>query len=237
MRISAVILALAVACTSASASDDAFKQFTDGRPVTLQPDKAYIFYRAVVQDSIWTVVLGRTFVRLLSSDELKLAQARRDKDGHFTEEPNVVMVTGEDEYTKTGEEWTYLIAVKPGEYLLIGPQVRHTQPGSLCLGTVKFEAKPGVITDLGYIDWHPNKRWPMIPPRGEHKMIGVRPYEDGMPVPTTLANLPRVAGDWRAVAWFPNYFRSLIDRIEPVPGVLDYDDDGRVIDLKVAKPN
>jgi hypothetical protein len=232
----AVILTLMM--TSAWAgSDDGYKQFTGGKRITVEPDKAYLLYRDVVHDSIWTMPFGRAFVRLLSPEELKAAFARRDKDGQFTEEPNVVMVMGGDAYAKAGEEWTYLVAVKPGDYLLIGPQVNGGQPTCLCLGSVMVKAAPGVITDLGYIYFQPYKRWSATPRRGEHQIIGVKPYADGMPVPGTLVNLPRASGDWRAVADFPNYFRGFVDRIDPVPGVLDYDDDGRMIDLKTTRAN
>ena len=49
--------------------------------------------------------------------------------------------------------FNYLTAVKPGTYIYYGPVLM--QPGGItggicfCMGTVRFEVRPGVITDLG----------------------------------------------------------------------------------------
>jgi hypothetical protein len=63
-------------------------------------------------------------------------------------------------------------------------------------------------------------------------VLAVRPFADGMFVPLQLSGLARASADYRAVGKFPNYFGGPIDRMVPVPGVLDYDADGNVIDLK-----
>lgn len=64
-------------------------------------------------------------------------------------------------------------------------------------------------------------------------IMAVRPPSEGLEVPGALASLPLVRVDYRAVAKFPNYFRTMINRIPTIPGILGYEGD-RAIDLRVA---
>jgi hypothetical protein len=59
----------------------------------------------------------------------------------------------------------------------------------------------------------------------------IRPPAPGMPVPGELGKATLVPADYRAVGKFPNYFRTMISRLTPVPGVLEYERD-RVVDVK-----
>jgi len=226
MRILAAALALLFALCSASA--EAFKQYTHAKPIAVDTDMAYLLIRAVYHESMMTKTPAATLVRTLAPGET---------------DPNVVKLDGDDEYTHVGDEWTYLVAVKPGTYVIFGADFGPGVRTSLCLGTVKFEAKPGVITDLGYVlvalfreptaipelkDLIAVKRYNDPSPM----LLTVRPYREGMPVPTPLAGLPRAPADYRAFAAFPNYLHSAVDRMVPVPDVLDYDTNGHVVDLK-----
>jgi hypothetical protein len=232
--------AVALVLLVAQAHADDFEQFTHGRPITLREDRAYLFFRGLYHEDgrgTPTAVL----VRELTADEMGAAGQAHDKHGRYTEqEPNVLGFDGDNEYTHEGDEWTYVVAVKPGTYIVAG--VGFT---SLCLGTVKFDAKPGVITDLGYILIARNREKTPAPElqdvvariRRDQFMpfvLAVRPFVEGMPVPVAIANLPKVSADYHVVRSFPNYFHTLVDRIVPMPGLIDYDSEGHAIDLKAT---
>ena len=68
-------------------------------------------------------------------------------------------------YEKTAETKTYVQALPPGRYVIAGVAFKGMGGVTcMCMGTVAFEAKPGMLTDLGYllsgIDWrHPQESW------------------------------------------------------------------------------
>jgi len=217
------------------------QRFTDSEPVTLRSDAAYVLVRTNPYGASFIGV--RLFalpvlVRALTPDELNAATARHQQDPHAKEEPNVVVLYGS--YRDTANDRTYLAAIKPGTYLLAGVEFAT----SLCMGTVRFEAKAGTITDLGTILTAKDDGPTDIPElaghvRGEDLnvtptplVMGLRPYAAGMEIPQTLSDLPHAAADYHAVGRFPNYFGTPIDRLAPVPGIIDYDKDGDVLDMK-----
>jgi hypothetical protein len=146
-----------------------------------------------------------------------------------------------------------LVAVKPGTYILGGLTASNwatTDVGgmiaSLCMGTVKFEAKAGVVTDLGTILVALDNRPTNIPELAKYVMgketelnftniVAIRPAQSSSPPPQAFAELAPLPADYRAMSAFPNYSGAALSRIAPLPGVLDYDKDGDVIDLKVKQ--
>ena len=237
MRIATLLLGLLLLAVPSSAENA--QHFKNGSPVVLQPEMAYLLYRSVVHED-WINPVERTLlIRVLTPDELSEIQAPHDKNYAFKTRPNLIVLVGNDAYAKSGTEWTYVAAVPPGAYILAGPPL-------LCMGTVQFEARAGVITDLGYIlktRSNGPTEIPELKPYAPAKhrvyfnplLYAVRPYADGMFIPAALANLPRVSADYRAVDRFPNYLHFFIGRLAPVPGVLDYDAEGNVVDLKANK--
>ena len=65
--------------------------------------------------------------------------------------------------------------------------------------------------------------------------VAIRPAISASAVPQALQSLPLVAADYSAVPPFPNYLGGPLSRLAPLPGVLDYDKDGDVVDLKAAR--
>jgi hypothetical protein len=140
----------------------------------------------------------------------------------------------------------YVVAVPPGNYVIA--TVTHRGMAfigtCLCMGTVRFEARGGVVNDLGYLlgavedfptqipelaPFTGSPAWTHTPPF--MTIMSVRPAADGMEVPAALSALPLVRTEYRAVAKFPNYLRTTINRIPPIPGILAYDGD-RAIDVR-----
>jgi hypothetical protein len=87
----------------------------------------------------------------------------------------------------------------------------------LCMGSVRFEARAGQITDLGLIN----------------SDVAVRPYESGMARPDRLNGHPVVAAEWRAAGKVANFFGILINRHPQLSGILSYRRD-RVIDERTG---
>lgn len=143
-----------------------------------------------------------------------------------------------------GDLVTILIEVPPGTYILYG-----IGSGGLvtcnCLGTVQFEATPGVLTDMGalYADKvHGGSPEPYLEDNLGKSMFNygfifgqaVVPATAATPVIASLKGLPRVAADYHAVGLFREPGAQSINRLAPIPGVLRYDR-GRVIDVRTGQ--
>jgi hypothetical protein len=147
---------------------------------------------------------------------------------------------------KAGSVYRYLTGVKPGTYIWYGP-VTLLVAGSFCycMGTVKFEVKPGTITDLGdflltvarrdgltgqdQIDAAPDIFATQMDGKGEAGPDVAR-YPA---VPSTLSALPVVRAEFHAAGKTNNISNLMINRVRPIPGILGYDRD-TVVDLRTG---
>lgn len=219
-------------------------EFDDGEAISVQAESAYIFMRIPVAKG--TNSFGVAFVRQLSADEMRNAAQDLAKNKRYEdEEPNVIYTNSRYTYTDENGLQTFVFKAKPGTYIIAAGTWGAGMMGTcMCMGTVKFEAKPGVVTDLGYVfgvrddqptsfpELSPYVRGVDMPEGISRYVMTVRPYSDGMFVPKEIVPLPRIAADFHAVDKFPNYFGGIVDRMAPVPGILGYDADGHVLDLK-----
>ncbi len=135
------------------------------------------------------------------------------------------------------EDWSgWLISVEPGTYSLYGA-MSETGNGLMgtcfCMGSVRFEARPGVITDMGEIVMVPEDQRGM--PTAQNFRLGhyltVAPWNAQMRTPQQFANLRVVPAELRAADRMPNYFGVMITRLAPIEGVLAYNRD-EVIDVR-----
>lgn len=149
---------------------------------------------------------------------------------------------------KEKPQYSYMMKVKPGTYSYHGPLFFNPQAGYMgscyCMGSVQFEVKPGVITDLGnFLLAAPGNdirlgiaAAPMVVPTGMFSST-VNEGRPGEPVkyglPHSLGAYPSTVADFRAASKSDNYFGVMISRMPPVPGVLAYQRD-KVVDLKAA---
>lgn len=131
---------------------------------------------------------------------------------------------------------SYLIQVEPGTYSYYGPIMALPNGGATgscyCMGTVSFEARPGVVTNLGdflSLGWADDEAMKLTaavaPPTG--RIAAPASY----PVPAVLAQHSVVPADWRAAGKLNNFFGIAVSRMPPVEGVLGYERD-KVIDLR-----
>ncbi len=157
---------------------------------------------------------------------------------------NLVSVGTGPQFDKGANTFTYLVAVQPGTYTLYGAFLGGNGAAigtCLCMGSVKFEAAAGKVTDMGEL------RLPDEPavvksgaeyPKVEANKAGnlppvLIPSSPGLKPAGRLAGLPIVAADLHAADKIPNFFGILIDRLPSIPGILAYDRDA-IIDLKAA---
>jgi len=239
----AAVLAGVLFSTCAS-SEDSFRQ---GQPVNLQTGSAYVFVRisGKICNFLTCVKVVPYFIRTLSSEELNQASVLAEQDpDHWKDrvEPNVVRPSVNQPYADEGEYQVYLMSLRPGTYVF-GGVWGGLMGTTLSMGSVKFDARPDVITDLGTVITAPDDQPTTIPELKDSvtgKGIGdvVVPYAAAIKPPSTgdapqdLKLLPFTAADYSAVQPFPNYLGASLMRLAPMPGVLGYDKDGQVLDLK-----
>lgn len=142
-------------------------------------------------------------------------------------------------YSK-GETVTYLNAVKPGTWIWYGPLfmgANGTAMGTCqCLGTVRFEVKPGVVTDLGTSladapRWETENdvaRLQLKETNAKRAAAGKEPLKTLVSgsvkygLPASLQSWPSVKAELRASPKINKYYGVLVSRVAPIPGVLAY---------------
>ncbi|MEQ7872869.1 hypothetical protein ABDK56_02545 [Sphingomonas sp. ASV193] len=133
----------------------------------------------------------------------------------------------------------YLQSVKPGTYIWYGPIMVAGGPGTgscNCMGSVRFEVKPGVVTDLGtsLVDlprWQDDKdvaRLQLDQTNAKRVAAGKEPLkapssgEVHYGLPDSLAAWPSVRPAFQASGKMNNYYGATVTRLAPIPGVLAY---------------
>ena len=230
LRLAAIALLGFAVPASAGDPPKPWHEFKANEPIKLEPDKAYIFVRTVE-------MYGFRFVRI---DGDNGAQVDRE---------NLVDLKGFQSIDKSFPGQAHLLAVTPGTYWLYGVKTEYYLDGPwlncLCMGTVRFTAKAGTITDLGTIrDIAYETRGGKRPDRRgkTHNLLGIRddraiqvePVTDRDQIPPAIQNMPRTAATYSAAGWLPNIDGTRIDRISAMPGIIGYDRD-RVVDTKTGK--
>jgi hypothetical protein len=150
-----------------------------------------------------------------------------------------------------GETISYLQAVQPGTYIWYGSvlAVNGIPAGGscVCMGTVRFEVKAGVVTDVGnWLIAAPHWNEDMDVTRLSLKQANEKRVAEGknprLPLaldeikyglPASLKDWPSVQAEFHASPKMNNYFGILISRLAPVPGVLAYHRDV-VVDLRTG---
>lgn len=235
-------------------------------PSTLAPDRAYLLLRSGKAKS-GLFAIEHVLVRAPSASDLTAYRAAREaayrkelprlqkqaKDGPVTSIDEFVFdykgeanafATKRSDNIDVGDLVTMLIEVPPGTYILYGTGVGSRGLVTCnCLGTVQFEAKVGIITDLGslYADKvHGESPEPHLEDNLGKSMFNygfvlgqaVVPATSATPVVAGLQGLPRVVADYHAVGLFREPGAS-INRLAPIPGILRYDR-GKVINERTG---
>ena len=136
-----------------------------------------------------------------------------------------------------GDVSVFLQAVTPGTYRFMG-QMDPLLGGGLCycMGSVRFEAVAGKITDLGTLAADPGAppfvKGDSSAPRNSAFALSLTPASDAMTIDPRLAALPRVNAAYRAAGKMANFWGIAISRLPAIPGILAYDRD-HIIDVAV----
>ena len=236
-------------------------------PAALKPSRAYILLRSSRAKS-GLFPITHALVRIPTDAEINSYRSAREAafqqalpalrkkskgvepsiaDFVFAHDgPNNAFGVKNGQFLEDGPERTFLIEVSPGDYVVYGPSFNGSAVTTCnCLGTVKFSAKPGVITNMGtlYADKaHGPSQIPQIESNVGRSLghaafffgQAVKPADRTTPVPASLANLPVVAADYSAVGSFTDPGTLTINRLAPIPGILGYEN-GKPVDLKTGK--
>ncbi len=263
----AVIAAL-VAPVAAAAKDDAGVVPLVVAPAALRADAAYILLRTSTAKSgmmrIQHVMLRiplpqeledyRT-ARRAAYDAALPELTRKAKDGKvptidefgfdYKGKANSFVVDN-GKFLEDSTMRTVLLEVPPGSYILYGITIGG---GGLitcnCLGTVRFDARAGVITDIGslYADKvHKPSPIPHLednlgPSMFQYGLVlgaALVPPDAATPVPASLGALPREPARFEVVGAYYEPGAGGINRLAPIPGLLGYDH-GRAVDLRPGK--
>jgi len=268
MRLILALLAALAASSPALAAPPTGVTQLRAAPSTLAPDRAYLLLRSG-KAKTGLYAIEHVLVRVPAATDLAAFRAARD-EAYRKELPRLQKqakggpVTAVDEFVfeykgsanafatkrsdnlEVGDLVTLLIEVPAGTYVLYGTSGgSHGLVTCNCLGTVQFDAKPGVVTDMGalYADKvHGESPEPYLEDNLGKSMFNygfifgqaLVPATAATAVPASIAALPRVAADYHAVGLFREPGAQSINRLAPIPGVLRYDR-GRVIDERTGQ--
>ncbi|HEX4694170.1 MAG TPA: hypothetical protein VH326_06485 [Sphingomonas sp.] len=158
--------------------------------------------------------------------------------------PNVQDV-GDNPYKTVGDTDFYLVEVPPGEYVFYGMGAIHNVITCNCLGTVGFTTTPGHVTDIGTVVMDVVSRKSDVPELAGETGLGasangsrfmtvatIRPAGAQTPGMPELDSTIVAPADFEAIGPYPNALAVYINRLAPIVGILAYDKDGHVLDVK-----
>ena len=133
--------------------------------------------------------------------------------------------------------------MKPGVYTYYGSVFFAPNGGYAgvcdCMGTIKFKAGAGKITNLGDflgLHWATSDELKQSSYPASSGEIPWDPVPVDYALPDSLSSWPSVKPEFRAAGKMDNFYGIRIGRFPPLPSVLAYDRD-KVIDLKAkAEP-
>ena len=154
-------------------------------------------------------------------------------------------------YAKSESAVSYLTAVKPGTYIWYGPLIQIPAGGAsgtcYCMGTIRFEVKPGTLTNLGdylFVAPRTTEALDVMTREGLAKVREKAAKDAGGPVtissntaapsfdlPETLKAWPTARAEFQANGKLNNFFGVYVSRIAPIEGVIAYRRD-TVIDAR-----
>jgi hypothetical protein len=150
-----------------------------------------------------------------------------------------------------GGNSTYLQRVWPGRYVVYGSIMINPNGATtgmcVCMGTIAFDARPGVVTDVGLVKagMADALTWPgmlgKIDPQdaakmrtGEMTMMRWTLPDASLPVDPRLSSYKVVPAEFKPAGPVPNYYGVQVDRMTAIPGVLAYDRD-KIVDPSASQ--
>lgn len=235
---------------------------TKGKDVTLSDQKAYILVRNLESTGRFpgAPILVRRLTETEKSDYEKakrVAYDAKEQDvpyERFTPDykgvTNTYFFNARKTYQKDDKTRIWLAEVPPGTYVVYAQAYGASGGACMCMGSVEFTVKAGTITDMGYFNADlidPRKKPSNFPwineiAEGSDKYKAglaviaakITPHEDEMIIPQNLAALEREPAQYVAAGKMPNFMSMMIMRLEPMEGVLGYEED-TIIDLRTGR--
>ncbi len=220
-------------------AQSSFVEIESLEDVTIRDDRAYIMFRTVRPRGVPSI--EPVFLRIPRPGEL----------GRLGDIENVQSVDASGSLVELSSERLYLVEVPPGDYVLYGATYAGGTPHlyvCMCLGTVGFAAAVGEITDMGYFladRVHETSVIPELAPEsgfgpssyGMTILLGatVRPARTDTHFPAGIDPGLINPANYSAIGRFFEPRALAINRLAPVPGILDYEL-GRVIDVSSGQP-
>jgi hypothetical protein len=249
-----LIAALAIAVSSPVAAKDTpeFRQVRAKENVTFRPDRAYLLMRVRKPLSRAFNESGPEWLRPPTASEMAAYETARK--GRAPQQGDFPLPDGfsfhfysfdlDRATVRDANGWTVLVEAIPGTYALTGVAWHGFSTSCFCLGSVRFEAKPGVLTDLGTFlveraaDPSPEPELAPVSNLGAIAKMdyylpagAIRPATATDPIPTQAGGAPRVLADYHAFAPFVLGGAQFSIFLAPMPGVLEYRRGG-VFDVK-----
>lgn len=264
-----LVLALLICPTLAFAKGGQNVTMHRTAPASLAADKAYLFFRSSTAKS-GMMNIEHVLLRVPTDAEVAVYRAARQtaydaelpklakkaKGGRvptieefvfpYAGPANAFAIDGGD-FIEDGTMRGFLVEAVPGTYVLYGVSVGGRDVTACnCLGTVKFDARVGTITNMGalYADKvHKESPIPHLEDNLGPSMFNygfilgqaLVPPQAADAAPAALAGLPMVNAEYHAVGLFREIGSPFVNRLAPVPGILGYDR-GKVIDLRTGQP-
>jgi len=156
-----------------------------------------------------------------------------DFDFIYKGQPNAFAVDAK-KFIQDGQMRTVLFEAPPGTYILYGITIGNRfLPTCNCMGTVSFNARPGVITDVGSLFADkvdkpspiPHLEDNLGPSMSQYGFVlgeALVPPEKSTEVPEQLSNLPREIAEFEIVQPYLEPGAAGINRLAPIPGLLGY---------------
>lgn len=163
---------------------------------------------------------------------------------HPIELDTMVAIGPLNRFSKAGEQSVYLQEVVPGTYTVYGPIFAIPNGAAtgtcLCMGTVKFKAEAGAITDMGFMvgtiveanlkakaSGGTQIRDPLELPEGI-TTFAIDQKRSGQASDPRLGTFPRRAAVYLPAGKRSNLHGVAVDRLTEMPGVFRYERDKQI---------
>lgn len=250
----------------AAAKDNGGVTQLEAPPQALRSDAAYLLIRTSTAKS-GLFPIQHVLLRIPSDEELAQYRAAK-KDAYDAALPKLTkqakggrvqsidefafdhdgransFVVKSGKFLENGTMRTLLLEVPMGTYVLYGTTVGDRGLVTCnCLGTVRFDARPGVITDVGslYADKvHKDSPVPHLEDNLGEQMfqygfiLGQALVPSDGSVPASLQRFTVEPASFEPTGQYYEHGAGNINRLAPIPGILSYEK-GRPFDVRKGK--
>jgi len=145
----AAIALVSILMLSSQTSAEEARQVRQGQPVAVTSDLAYLLFREDPRQGPgdFEYVLARELQKTILPLDHVAAPPQ------FDAQASLIRTDARYPYVNDAGQKSYLLAVPPGVYSIVAVTYKRMPAigTCLCMGTVRFEARAGMLNDLGYL--------------------------------------------------------------------------------------